>query len=143
MYFANFNFLYLKDHSSNIINNNNIFLKTLSLSIIFSGIIYFAYKNFPQIFPEIAIRTIPQRFFLIHSIVGYPIIVSISYFFLKKFFYYQKISKDYSLMLFLVIILLHLLQQYESLKFRYQNIEIIKKIKFLIKYFGKKLIILN
>ena len=88
-------FLYLKDHSSNIINNNNIFLKTLSLSIIFSGIIYFAYKNFPQIFPEIAIRTIPQRFFLIHSIVGYPIIVSIYYFFLKKFFIIKKFQKDY------------------------------------------------
>lgn len=131
-------FLYLKDHSSNIINNNNIFLKTLSLSIIFSGIIYFAYKNFPQIFPEIAIRTIPQRFFLIHSIVGYPIIVSISYFFLKKFFIIKKFQKNYSLMLFIVIILLHLLQQYESLKFRFQNIEIIKKNKISDQIFWQK-----
>ena len=41
-------------------------------------------------------------------------------------------------MLFLVIILLHLLQQYESLKFRYQNIEIIKKNKISDQIFWQK-----
>ena len=68
---------YLKFSFSNVANNNNFFLKTLSMSIIFSGIVYFTYKIFPQIFPQIAIRTIPQRFFLIHSVIGYPIIISI------------------------------------------------------------------
>jgi hypothetical protein len=79
--------LHLKYNLSDITNNNNFFLKTLSLSIILSGIIYFAYKSFPQIFPEIAVRTIPQRFFLIHSVIGYPIIISIIVKFLEKFLF--------------------------------------------------------
>ena len=41
-------------------------------------------------------------------------------------------------MLFIVIILLHLLQQYESLKFRFQNIEIIKKNKISDQIFWQK-----
>ena len=58
-------FIYLMVNFSKVENNNNFF-KTLAISIIFSGIIYFAYKIFPQIFPDIIIRTIPQRFFNSH-----------------------------------------------------------------------------
>ena len=122
-------FFYLKHSRSNIFNNYNFFFKTLSLSIIFSGIIYFIYKIFPEIFPEIAIRTIPQRFFLIHSVVGYPIMISIFYIFLKKFFIFKNFKKDYALQSIAVILILHLLQQQEALKLRFQNIEIIKENK--------------
>ncbi len=114
---------YLKLNFSNKENNNNFFFKTLSISIIFSSIIYFTYKIFPEIYPEIAIRTIPQRFFLIHTVVGYPIIISILYEFLKKFFIYKKINKNFSIQIFTLIIILHLTQQADILKKRFENIK--------------------
>lgn len=122
-------FFYLKDNSSNFSNNNNIFFKTLSLSIIFSSIIYFTYKFFPQFFPEIIIRTIPQRFFLIHSVIGYPIIISIFYNCIKKFCIYKKFKSNFSLQLVTVILILHLLQHNEIFIKGFKNIEIIKENK--------------
>ena len=120
---------YLKFSFSSIENNNNIFLKTLAISIIFSGIIYFTYKIFPQIFPEIAIRIIPQRFFLIHSVVGYPIIVSMFYKFLERFFIYKKFNKNFPFQLIVVVIILHLIQQQHIFKIRFNNIKIINEDK--------------
>ena len=131
-------FFYLKFSFSNIENNNNFFLKTLSISIIFSGIIYFSYKIFPQIYPEIAIKTIPQRFFLIHSIVGYPIVISILYKFLKKFFIYKKFNKNLPFQLIVALIILHLIQQHHVIKIRFDNIEIINEDKIKEHLFWKK-----
>jgi len=129
---------YLKFSFSNIENNNNFFLKTLSISIIFSGVIYFSYKIFPQIFPEIAIRTIPQRFFLIHSVIGYPIIISIFYKFLERFFIYKKFNKNFPFQLIAVVIMLHLIQQHHALKIRFNNIKIINEDKIKEHLFWKK-----
>lgn len=129
---------YLKFSFPNKENNNNFFLKTLLLSIIFSGIIYFTYKIFPQIFPEIAIKTIPQRFFLTHSVVGYPIIISIFYKFLEKFFIYKKFNKNFSLYLIAAIIILHLVQQHDTIKMRLDNIKIISENNFKENLFWKK-----
>jgi hypothetical protein len=108
------------------------------MSIIFSGIIFFAYKIFPQIFPEIVIRTIPQRFFLIHSVVGYPIIISIIYKFLEKFFIYKKFNKNFPLQLIAILIILHLIQQNHVIKTRFDNIKIINDNKIKKHLFWKK-----
>ncbi len=132
IFYLRFNFLDINN------NKNNFFLKTLSISIIFSGIIFFAYKIFPQIFPEIAVRTIPQRFFLIHSVVGYPIIISILYKFLEKFFIYKKFNKNFPFLLFMIIIILHLIQQHHVLKTRFDNIKIINDNKIKEQLFWKK-----
>ena len=135
--------LHLKYNLSNITNNNNFFLKTLSLSIILSGIIYFSYKSFPQIFPEIAVRTIPQRFFLIHSVIGYPVIISIIATFLKKYFIHKKLDKNYSFQLISIILILHLVQQSDILKSRIQNIHVIQNEKINEQLFWKKFKDLN
>ena len=130
--------VYLKFSISNIKNNNNFFLKTLSISIIFSGIIFFTYKIFPQIFPEIVIRMIPQRFFLIHSVVGYPIIISIFYKFLERFFIYKKFNKNFPFQLIAVVIILHLLIQYDTVKVRLEKIKIINEDQNKEHFFWKK-----
>ena len=130
---------YLKFNFPNLKNNNIFFLKTLLLSIIFSGIIYFTYKIFPQIFPEIAIKAIPQRFFLIHSVVGYPIIISIFYKFLEKFFIYKKFNKNFSLHLITALIILHLAQQHDTIKIRLDNIKIISENNFKENLFWEKI----
>ena len=129
---------YLKFSIPNIDNNNNFFLKTLSISIIFSGIIYFTYKIFPEIFPDIAIKTIPQRFFLIHSVVGYPIIISILYKLLERFFIYKKFNKNFTLQLITTVIVLHLFQQHEVIKTRFDNVKIINEDKIKEHFFWKK-----
>ena len=111
-------------YSSN--KHNHLFLKTLSVSIIFSGFIYFTYKTFPYIFPDIIVKIIPQRFFLIHSIVGYSLTIILIYKFLEYILKYFKY--DYSLLLkfFSIIIIFHLFQQHESINNRFQNIKNIK-----------------
>ena len=111
------------------ISNNNFFFKTLSISIVLSGIIFFTYKIFPHFFPDIAVRTIPQRFFLIHSVIGYPVIISILYKFLEKFFIYKKLNKNFPFQLITIIILLHLIQQNQTIKKRFDNIEYINNNK--------------
>ncbi len=122
-------FLYLKFSFSNTENNNNFFLKTLTISIFFSGIIYFVYKIFPHIFPEIAIRTIPQRFFLIHSVVGYPLMISIFYKLLKNFLIFKKINKNFSFNFIAMILILHLFQHNDVIIKRFNNIKIINNDK--------------
>ena len=131
--------LYFIFNFSNTSNNKNLFLKTLSVSIICSGIIYFLYKIFPFIFPEITIKTIPQRFFLIHSIIGYPVIISILYKFLERFLIYKNLNKNYSLQLFVIIILLHLISKHHALKSRFDNIKLIKDNKIKEQLFWKHL----
>ena len=122
--------IYLRFNFNNISDyNNNFLLKTLSISIILSGIIFFIYKIFPQIFPEITVKTIPQRFFLIHSVVGYPIIISILYKLLENFFVQKKLNKNLSFYLISTIILLHLIQHHEHIKSRFDNIKTINENK--------------
>ena len=130
--------LYLKFSFSNIENNNNFFLRTLSISIIFSGIIYFTYKLFPQIFPEIVIRTIPQRFFLIHSVVGYPLIISIFYKFLERFFIHKKFNKNFPFQLIVIVIIIHLVQQHDVIEKRLNNIKDINEDKIEENFFWKQ-----
>ena len=127
-------FIYLMLNFSKVENNNNFFFKTLAISIIFSSIIYFAYKIFPQIFPEIIIRTIPQRFFLIHTVVGYPIMISIFYRFFEKFF----INKKLPLGFIALVIILHIIQQHEVVERRFTNIKNIKEDKIEENFFWKK-----
>lgn len=129
---------YLKFSYSNIENNNNFFFKTLSISIIFSGIIYFTYKIFPQIYPEIAVKIIPQRFFLIHSVVGYPIIISIFYKLLERFCVYIKFNKNLAFQLIAAVIILHIIQQHHVIKIRFDNIKIINEDKIQEHLFWKK-----
>ena len=60
-------------------------LSMISICIILSLLIYISYKLFPNFYPQIIIRTMPQRFFLIHSIIGYSIIISLTYRLLENF----------------------------------------------------------
>lgn len=133
--------IYAKFFENNF--HKNIFFKTLITSISLSGILYFSYKFFPNIFPEIMIQTMPQRFFLLHSVVGYPIILSIVYKFLQKLFIYKKINKNYSVLLITFIISFHIIQQNDLVKERFKNIEEIKNSNNNEKIFWSKVKDLN
>ena len=88
------------------------FLQTVLISIFLSIFLYFTYKYFSKIYPEIIIRTIPQRFFLTHSVIGYAIIISLVYKFLNIFF--KKINYDLSYNIIFTILLIHLLQHHNT-----------------------------
>ena len=74
-------------------------------SIIFSTFFYFFYKFFYAYMPDIVYRIMPTRFTIIHSVIGWPIILSIVFVLLKNFKNKKKIFKNlsYSLILFIVI----------------------------------------
>lgn len=131
-------FFYIKFYPSNIKNHNNFFFKTLIISTIFSGLIYLTYKIYPQIFPDFIIRVIPQRFFIIHAIVGYPIIISIIFKFLEKFLIYKNFKKNFATQIIIVIIFFHLGQQHETIFKRINNIEIINNQKIEENNFWRK-----
>lgn len=72
----------------NNIKKKNLYDKFLFLFIsshcFFSLIIYLSYKIFPQFYPELFIRAMITRVFLLHSIIGYPLIISFIYIFFSK-----------------------------------------------------------
>ncbi len=70
----------------------NLHFIVIFFTVIISSIIYLIYKIFPNIFPQIFILSIPSRFIILHSIVGWPIIVSVIFYFFQMRFNSQKIS---------------------------------------------------
>ena len=76
-------FLILLVYSKFLSNKENYHLKFFSifliLNIFISFVLYVTYKKAPFLYPDILIRTIPTRFFLMHSVIGYPIIISSFY----------------------------------------------------------------
>ena len=128
--------LYLKFNEKS--SHNSFFFKTLIISIVGSGTLYFSYKIFPKMFPEIIIQGMPNRFFLLHTVIGFPVILSVFYKFLEKLFLYKNLNKNYSILLVVVIIMFHMIQQTDSLKNRFENIKEIKKNKVDEKIFWSK-----
>ena len=92
--------------------DKKFFFQTVLLSIFLSFFLYLTYKYFSEIYPEIIIRTIPQRFFLTHSVIGYAIIISIAYKLLSIFF--KKKIYDVSYYLIFIILAFHLLQHHSA-----------------------------
>lgn len=133
--------LYYLDNSKEKLNK--VFLKIFFTSIFFSFLIYISYKLFPNIYPEFIIRVIPQRFFLIHSIVGLPIIISIIYKLLKNFLDKKKIKKNYSYYLIISILFINLYTNNDKIFNRYENIVHIKNEKKNESIFWKKINDLN
>ena len=129
--------LYLKFNKKSL--HNSFFFKTLIISIVGSGTLYFSYKIFPKMFPEIIIQGMPNRFFLLHSVVGFPVILSIFYKFLEKFFRHKNLNKNYSILLIITIMIFHVFQQNDLIKARFENIREIKSNKLEEKIFWSKI----
>ena len=117
-------------------------LLILFLSTSLSMIIYLAYKLLPFLFPDILIRAMPTRFFLMQSVIGIPVIISIIYLFLIKFLINKKINISYGSYIIFSILLIFSINHFDKI--------LIIKDHFLIhvaknknnyenKIFGKKL----
>ena len=96
---------------------NNLFIVFLNLSIVLSTISYITYKFFPQYFPDIFVRVMPTRFLILHSFIGWPIIISIIYFIFLRF----NFSKKFVQIFMFTILIIHSIQHYKNLIFLKDN----------------------
>ena len=82
----------------------------LNSTIIFSLLAYLLYKFFPQIFPNLFVRAMPSRFLILHSFVGWPIIISIVYAIFSQFRTTQKFIKIF----IFAILIIYSVQHYKN-----------------------------
>ena len=95
----------------------NFFHLIINLSITFSTIFYLSYKFFPNLFPDIFVRLMPTRFLILHSFIGWPLIISIIYFIFLKL---NSIKKFVQIFIFAVLII-HSIQHYKKFIFLKNN----------------------
>ena len=106
-------------------NKKNNFLLFFNLMIIFASV-YLLFKFFPSFFQSLFVRAMPSRFLILHSFVGWPLIISMIY---QIFSGFNEKKKFIRVFIFCILII-YSAQHYKK------NFIKIKKI--LIKFFGKK-----
>lgn len=101
-------------------NEKNIFEKFLLYLIVLhcigSLLIYLTYKFFPQYFPDIFIRAMVSRLFLIHTHIGYPLIISFLYCLFENKFNFSNNKNNFIKFISILIIFssLSLIYRYET-----------------------------
>ena len=94
----------------------------LSISVFLSMFIFFTYKFYPSLYPDILTRVMPTRFFLLHSVIGFPIIISSIFLITKNLLDTRKLNNFYSF-IFIFLILFGLSINFHKLRFNhYKNI---------------------
>ena len=99
---------------SSYTNYMNNFSYLLILNILISFILYLAYKKIPSIFPDLATRTIPSRYFLLQSVIGYPILISLTYLFLNKILKKFSLRNERVLGFFIFLVIFYFLSHYKN-----------------------------
>ena len=90
-------------------DNSYFHIFVLLISLTGSTILYLAYKIAPNYFPELIKIAMPTRFIMLHTFLGWPIIISLLYFFLK-----ERFNKKIILNIFLSFLLIVSLQNYKK-----------------------------
>ena len=116
-------FIFLKKNN-NLKSNNNIHLLILLISMIASTVIYIAFKIIPNFFPQFITIAMPSRFIMLHTFLGWPLIISYIFYFLENRF-----NKKNVLKIFLIILSLTLLQNYKKIHNIKNNIVLNLKVK--------------
>ena len=104
-------------------NNFNFGMRVLLINCILSFFLYINYKFFYFLFPDIVTRLMPTRFFLLHSIIGWPIIFSILYILIKSKVAKLNFNIKYTYYFFILIIVGNLLQHKSNFTERYYGIK--------------------
>ena len=77
-------------------SSNYLMLLMVSLSTFISMLIYLAFKFLPFLFPDILVRIMPSRFFLMQSVIGIPIIISLVYLCIRQILINKKMNINYA-----------------------------------------------
>ena len=88
----------------------NFFLTVFNSTLIFSSISYLSYKFFPQLFPDFLIHAMPSRFLILHSFVGWPLIISIFYLIFSQF----NSTKRFIKIFVFAVLVIHSMQHYKK-----------------------------
>jgi len=108
-----FCFLSLKVFSSNFTNDFKFGILCVLISIVLSITFYFLYKFLLPNIPDFFIRFMPGRFAILHSVIGWPIILSILFIITKKFEGKYFIPSNFSYILITFIILSYSISHYK------------------------------
>ena len=81
-----------------------------NLSVVLSSFVYFFYKFFPNFSTDFLIKAMPTRFLILHSFIGWPLIIGSIYQICLKFNVKIKFIKK----LFFILIIFHSIQQYKN-----------------------------
>ena len=101
----------------------NFGINVLLMNCLLSLLIYIGYKYFYFLIPDIIIRIMPTRYFLLHSIIGWPIIFSIFYISSKFLFKKFNFNFKYIYYFFVLILILNFLQHNSKFIQKYQDIK--------------------
>jgi hypothetical protein len=104
-------------------NNSNFGLYVLLVNCILSFLLYIIYKYFYYIFPDFIVKVIPTRFFLLHSVIGWPIIFSITYLLANSIFSKTNLNLKYVNYFFILILFSHLLQHNSKIIKNFESIK--------------------
>ena len=102
-----FGFLSLIVFNNNFTNNFKFGILCVLVSIVLSSIFYFAYKFFQPYIPDFFVRVMPARFTIMHSIIGWPIILGTLFVFIKKFEGRHYIPNNFGYFLIIFIVLFY------------------------------------
>tara|TARA_B100000963_G_scaffold343492_1_gene345385 strand:- start:11829 stop:13382 length:1554 start_codon:yes stop_codon:yes gene_type:complete len=101
-------FIFLKEINEK--KNSSPHILILLLGLIASSFLYLAFKFFPNLFPNLIKIAMPSRFIMLHTFLGWPLLISFLFYFLKKKFNKQRVVKIFSLLIILI-----LLQNYKKI----------------------------
>jgi len=115
-------------------------LLVIFVSIFFSGVLYIFYKLIPGIFPIFLLKAMPSRYFILHSVITYPIFCSSLYIFLNNYFNDRKYNKNILNFIFFFIIFYYSVTHYKYILLRIESfkVNIENKIDLKNKIFWEK-----
>ena len=99
-------------------DDSQFMLITILLSSVFSSIIYVFYKINPNLFPDFIVAIIPTRFAILHSVIGWPLILSFVYIFIKKCFLKYNYKPTFALAGILLILFFYATSHYKNILIR-------------------------
>ena len=113
---------------NNLTENFKFGLICVLTSIFLSTVFYFSYKIFYPYMPDLIVRTMPARYTIMHSIIGWPLILGMLFVFIQKFEKKNKIFNNSALFLIILIILFYSVSHYKVF-IKLQNLFINKTIE--------------
>ena len=115
---------------NNLTENFKFGLICVLTSIFLSTVFYFSYKIFHSYMPDLIIRTMPARYTIMHSIVGWPLILGMLFVFIQKFEKKNKIFNNSAYFLIILIILFYSVSHYKVF-IKLQNLFVNKTVEII------------
>ena len=101
-----FCFIFFKNNSlENKTFNSHILI--LLISLILSSLLYLYFKFLPNYIPEFIKIIMPSRFIMLHTFLGWPLIISFIFLFFQNKYKKEKVIKIFSIFLILIILQNH------------------------------------